>query len=208
MPISENEVSKILAIEFAFYAHTPITPELVMAWFTHFRTVERDDFYAAIHIAVAENTDKFPPTPSEVREVLKRLKATQETLETGELAWENIRLREPKISKRSAQVLAVWGQWKERHNWLTEHVPFRQREFIRLYNDIKEQDEVLEVQNNARVEIGYGREELTQPQLEMLKKLDLGKSKPRLTDGAITVHEGGSPKPIKDVLKNVGVGVR
>ena len=153
MQISENDVSKILAIEFAFYAHTTITPQLVMAWFTHFRTVERDDFYAALHITVAENEDKFPPTPAEVSRVLKRLKATKESLETGEIAWENIRLREPIISARSAQVLSVWGQWKERHNWLTEHAPFRQREFIRLYNDIKEQDEVLEVQGKARAAV-------------------------------------------------------
>lgn len=208
MQISENDVSKILAIEFAFYAHTPITPQLVMAWFTHFRTVERDDFYAALHIAVAENTDKFPPTPAEVTQVLRKLKSTQESLETAEIAWENVRLRAPVISARSAQVLEMWGQWKERHNWLTEHLPFRRSEFMRLYNDLKQTDETMELQGKARNEIGYAREGLTGPQRDLLQRLGLATSektqqRPRLTDGAITVHNGGAPKKLGAIAEKL-----
>jgi len=157
--ITKAEVNKVLAVEFIFYPQTTITPELVKAWHLHFKDCTREDFFAAMHVAVAENKTGFPPSPGAVREYLKKLKANPEDLETADQAWA-ILLKNGKPSARAIAATEIMPDWHNRGRWETQYLPFRKKEFERIYNDLKEKDEILETQGIVRSQIGYGRESL------------------------------------------------
>lgn len=168
--ITPAEVGKILMIEFIFFPHTTITPELIQAWHLQFRFCEPKEFLAAIHLAVADVSKGFPPTPGEVWKILRRLRATPESLETSDMAWDSA-WKNKNISKRTIAVLNLMPEWANRNLWNTEYLPFRKKEFAQIYNDLKEHDEVLSTQNIARTEIGYSREALPTIAQNLLKEL-------------------------------------
>ena len=159
IPLSKIDVAKILAVEFIFFQHTPITPELAKAWHLHFRNCDRQEFFAAIHIAVTEGAKGFPPTPGEVWGVIRKLRASKESLETSDQAWAALMDNKPASERANAATLLM-PDWKNRRMWQTEFIHFRKKEFDRIYDDLKEKDQILETQNIARSELGYGREAL------------------------------------------------
>lgn len=168
MKLSKLKVGEVLAVEFAFYGHTVISPELAKAWHLHFMSYDAREFVAGIHLAVSENKTNFPPSPSDVKRMIKRLRG--ENLETTNEAWNAVRSGKG-ISARAQAVLEMWPDWKQRDNWLTEHIPFKKRDFEKIYLELKERDETLELQNVARVELGYGREALPNAASDILKEL-------------------------------------
>lgn len=170
MKLSKSDVGKVLAVEFAFYAHTAITPELIKAWHLHFRNCETREFVAAMHLAVSENKTNFPPSPSDVKRMIKRLNAGPEQLETVSEAWDAVRKGQD-ISARARATLEMWPDWKQRDNWLTEHLPFKKRDFEKIYLELKDRDETLELQGTARLELGYGRDALTDAASDIMREL-------------------------------------
>jgi adenosine/AMP kinase len=51
-------------------------------------------------------------------------------------------------------------------------MPFRKNEFIRIYNDLKERDEILSIRNEAATQLGYSRQELTESQKNIIGVVD------------------------------------
>ena len=78
MKLTLLDVSKVLGIEFLFYPHIPITKDQAMAWFMHFNECEREEFVQAMHKAVADSKDKFPPVPASVWEEIKKIRKEKE----------------------------------------------------------------------------------------------------------------------------------
>ncbi len=172
MKVSLIDVNKIIAVEFIFFPHITITPELIKAWYLHFKNCERDEFFASLHIAVADSKDKFPPTPSDVWKIIRKLRATPESLETGEKAWGDAMGNKP-MSLRATETTKQMYDWDRRGQWQTEYLFCRKKEFITIYESIKEQDEIFEKQNIARKELGYGRDAVTTIASNIMKELGL-----------------------------------
>lgn len=170
MKLSKADVSKILAVEFIFFPHMLINPELVKAWHLHFKNCEAQDFFAALHIAVTECKNTFPPVPADVWRVLRKLKATPESLETADQAWEAV-LKNKNPSPRAIAATQLMQDWDKRGMWQTEFMHFKKKDFERIYTDLKEKDQIMETQNIARTELGYGRDPLSQIAGDLLKEL-------------------------------------
>jgi hypothetical protein len=158
--LSEADVAKLLAVEMCFFPSVRLSRLMVKAWFLHFHTCTSEEFATALHIAVNQAIKGFPPMPGEVWAVVRRLRATPETLESADQAWASV-MGSGRISARAEAAAALVSGWTSRQLWTVDQTVWKKKEFERIYDDLKEQDEILETQNIARRDLGYGRTALT-----------------------------------------------
>lgn len=167
--LTKADVNKILGVEFVFFGHVEVTPQLVEAWWLHFRHCEKGEFFAALHIAVNKKDNGFPPAPGEVWAEVRKLRATHQTLETADRAWHELWHGAP--SKRALAAAEIMPEWDKRGQWDEKYMHFRKKEFERIYNDLKEQDDILETQGIARDALGYAREQLPEAAKKVMEAI-------------------------------------
>jgi len=160
-----EHVSKILTLEFIFFQNMKISKELIKAWYIHFKNCTVEEFFSGVHLAVSKSKG-FPPVPGEVWDIIRQLRCNPEMLETADQAWAKAISKQP-MTLRGQTTLDTMPEFKRRQDWASDEIHWKKKEFERIYNQLKEQDDILETQNIARTSIGYGRAELP----ENLKKL-------------------------------------
>jgi hypothetical protein len=163
--LTKTECAKVLACEFIFFPSITVGPELVAAWWGHFQDCSAQEFATALHRAVNAQTDKWPPSPGQVRGIIKASRKGPSELETPEQAfWAVFNKQNP-----STRALAAWKLLPASDKpglWETASMPFKVKDFCRIYESLKEQSEAQESQGGA---IGLSpRGELTSGEQKVL----------------------------------------
>lgn len=168
--LKRSDVAAVLSTELIFFSNMPVTDELVTAWQIHFRHASPNEFATAFHITVNETKRVYAPTPGEVWATLRRLRATPAQLETADQAWTAV-MSDKGVSARAHAAAEMMADWRQRSMWNVEHLTWKKKEFCKIYDDLKEQDEILDSQAIARTELGYGREALPKASRKLLEEM-------------------------------------
>lgn len=154
MTMTHAEAHKALMIHLVAFINVDITEALSRSWWIHFADCSIDEFNAALHVAVDQASRGFPPTPGEVRAVLKRLRADASDLEMPEEAWLAVYDRRGTPSPRAIEAAHMIHDWLHRQAWTIDQVEWKRKEFIRIYLELRDRAEVRRVQRMAVDRLG------------------------------------------------------
>jgi hypothetical protein len=152
--MNESDCGKILVKFGTVYPNTGFTKEAIKVWHELFKSEDARIFHAAISAVSKEPGRRFFPTVGEVQAVVNRLKQGEQ--KTGEECFENLRelARRGKTpayverliqkNQHAARALRGIGGFITVLNATDADMPFRKREFVRLYEMSQESREVVE----------------------------------------------------------------
>ena len=147
--MNKDEMHKILAVELIPFAQVTVTPAYSGGWYNYFSNVPASQFAMALQQAVMQSTSGFPPTPGQVNAVLKTFNALPEDLETADQAWDLAWSGKP-CSARAQEAARLMGDWDKRFMWLLDSLPFKRKDFSRIYEGLKQREQSEGVQVSAR----------------------------------------------------------
>jgi hypothetical protein len=162
-----QETARLLGEAYLTFPHLALTEGTVAAWFKQCGRVPADTFEAAIVEAINSQDNGFFPAPGQVTKIARRLLARPEDLETSDEAWAALLTDETTASVRAQRAAELLPGWRNRGQWLTDSMPFKKRDFDRVYNDLKDKDDILNQQGRAEL-IHRRRKELTGSERQVL----------------------------------------
>lgn len=155
MKTSLVEMSQILATSFIFFPGIEITEPLVRAWHLFFKDEDPMQLAAAFQVAIKNNSSGFAPTPGQVEKILKSLQQKETRLELASEAWEAAWHGYPETSEMAKKAARLVGDWDNRFMWKLDIIPFRRRDFERIFNELKERTTEIELQEETQA-LTYG----------------------------------------------------
>lgn len=135
--MTKKELFEILVNLPTTYQHFNLSENIVNVWFEYFKNEPLEIFRIAFIECEKNNSTGFPSTPGQVNEWLKKLKLTEDDLETADEAWHdawhNLAFISP-LTERALQLM----DFANRGMWLEKDLPYKKREFINIYNSLKD----------------------------------------------------------------------
>ena len=154
-----SEMAAILNMEYLHYPAVKLSEPLIKSWHDHFTNQDPKVFQAAFREAATKIINGFPPVPAQVSAVIKLSRTSID----AESVFEDLclgarkgaseaRAHEKYANNEPAlRALNAIGGWDTiRLADLKTELPFRKREFIRVYNDSSEQTEALNLLGEDR----------------------------------------------------------
>ena len=169
--ITLKEITQVLAVEMIFYPQVMLDEKLATAWHMQFKDCTPQEFQSALHMAVQKNKSGFPPTPGSVREIISESRKTPDDMETAEEAWHGM-FKRNQGSARAKAAARLMHDWSNKDRWdYDTQVPWKQKEYIRIYNGLKNKDEILGIKQEMTGIENHGNEKLSHITNGLIKKL-------------------------------------
>ena len=159
--MTQQETAAILTKAYLLFPNLRLERETVLAWHDLFKAEPASNFNRAVGAALKEPDRKFFPAPGEINAFLMKLKTPNRP--DAESVFEDFclgarkgaseaRAHEKYANNEPAlRALNAIGGWDTiRLADLKTELPFRKREFIRVYNDSSEQTEALNLLGEDR----------------------------------------------------------
>lgn len=145
--MNEEEMARILNSAYASFPNLTLTPHAVVQWSILFHDCDAAKFQAALNQAILQDDAKFFPTPGQVNKILKLI-GTRGRLETPQEAWEAA-WNGGDLSRRSKSTIRLMCNWDRRGEWLTDHLPFKRKEFIEIYESLEDKEKNIETRTRG-----------------------------------------------------------
>ena len=144
--MTKEELKALLGIIYAEYPDVKLTQERYALWWEQIKEL---DFNIAKKAALnlSEQITYGAPKFVDFKRCLDNLTAQPEDLETADEAWASMWLREDGSPRAKATARLV-HDWSNKRLWnLETEVPWKQKEFIRIYNGLKEKDRIVGIKD-------------------------------------------------------------
>lgn len=158
--MNRQELSRILGEAYLAFPHLSLTEGSVAAWLKVCGRVPAAVFEAALTEAVSKEARGFFPTPGQVMTVVRRITSREDEAETAEEGWAALWGSGKPVTERAQRAAERMYRWNERGLWTLDSMPFRQLEFCRIYNSLKEREELERERGRAAISMSR-RAELT-----------------------------------------------
>lgn len=140
--MNPREAAEILSQAYATFPHLTLTPHAINQWLNLFSKTDSALFSAALNQAILDEPSAFFPSPSAVARIVRAAERPMSQLETAEEAWEAAWNDKPK-SQRTKRTIELMPGWDKRGQWLVDSMPFKRKDFIKIYEQLAEKDEVI-----------------------------------------------------------------
>lgn len=167
--MTKEDLHKLLAIIYAEY-DLKISADRYALWWEQVKEMEFEEAMAAArHLSQQKcyGTPKF----ADFMESYKKLRVRPDDLETADEAW-NSMFKRNQGSPRAKAAARLMHDWSNKDRWdYDTQVPWKQKEYIRIYNGLKNKDEILGIKQEMTGIENHGNEKLSHITNGLIKKL-------------------------------------